>query len=159
MKSSQKNSNPSQNLTKISKKSKKSLTKKSQKQDQPTTSSLPLPYMSEFIEKTPENEADFEKIAKLQQNQKRLQIKLGSLLKQRQMQHQMYSLMISNFRNHQEILNDQIDSYSQQYVLYRDLSHQMNHIITMLSLRVRDEMGEEFLMEDPEEFENDEEEE
>jgi hypothetical protein len=98
--------------------------------------------MSTFIEQTESNQNDFKIIKKLERNQQALQMKLGDLFEERRIQHQMYSMMITNLRHQHEAMNEQIESYQQQYNVYRNLSEHMGSVISMLSNRIHNEMEE-----------------
>lgn len=144
--------------TKFSPKSTKRSNSSIKKSFRTPQSGPPAIYMTSYIERTPQNSKDFKTIAKLRESQKDLQGELVELYRERQFQHRTYGAMIQNLRNQQERMCDEINGHHQQYMMYRDLSRQMNHIIAMLSMRVRNEMGEEYLLEDPEAYERDDEE-
>ncbi|KAG5667314.1 hypothetical protein PVAND_015299 [Polypedilum vanderplanki] len=115
--------------------------------DQSTTSST----RSRKFSKKSKKQKSFElKVANFKRTRQILENQLGGIMRSRAEDHFHYNRVMSCFRDQRQLLNCRINSYQRQCMIYHQLTNDMHNIILLLKNRIIQELGEEFLYENPE---------
>jgi hypothetical protein len=89
-------------------------------------------------------------LAELKRARQILENQLGGIIRRRAEENLNHERIIKCYRDQQTILHGRINTYTRQCVAYRDLSNEMHHSIVILKAKIREELGDEFLLEHPE---------